>query len=216
MNSLFRTLTGTTISRKSLILAVLAAIGWLLFWYWPWQTYLQSFTWLKLGIGLILFVIPGACVYGLLTGRSDFTLSHITFGFVISHLLIAMLGTLGRVVHLSFEAVKLLMVLTGLIFTLRYLLPKIQAGYKIDLRSLKTKQILPILLLLLVSGMACLVVIQRVIGDDDLTYLAYVTNWQNSIRLDFKDILFGEPEIGTSALLDHERSLCAGTSFRHQ
>lgn len=194
-NLFFRSLTGTSYSRKSILWTLIITLVWISAWYLPWQTYIRSFLWFKLGAGLILFIIPGACLYGLLNKRSEITISHITFGFVISHLLIAVLGTLGRVVHLSFEAVKLLLFLTGLIFTLRYLLPKIQDGYKRGFRSQKTKQILPILLLLLVSGIACLVVIQRVIGDDDLTYLAYVTNWQNSIRLDFNDILFGETEL---------------------
>ena len=36
-----------------------------------------------------------------------------------------------------------------------------------------------------------LIVIQRVLSNDDLTYLAYITNWQHSTHLDFKDLVFG-------------------------
>ena len=44
--------------------------------------------------------------------------------------------------------------------------------------------------MMFVSLTACLIVIQRVLTDDDLTYLAYITNWQNSLHLDFKDVIF--------------------------
>ena len=194
MNSFFRLLAGTSNPWKSLLWALLITFVWLFFWYWPWQMHFISSVWLQLGIGLILFVIPGVCIYGLLIGRSHLTFSHITFGFVISHLLFALLGTLGRIIHLSFETVKFFMILMGLIFTLKYLLPNIRGGIKINFWLIKANQVLPIIFLLLVAVVACLVVIQRVLGDDDLTYLAYITNWQNSLHMDFKDILFGESE----------------------
>ncbi|HSO12389.1 MAG TPA: hypothetical protein VLT51_08435, partial [Anaerolineales bacterium] len=72
---------------------------------------------------------------------------------------------------------------------------KIRSGIKTSFRLKETNQTLPVLLLFLVSAVVCLVVIQRVLGDDDLTYLAYVTNLQNSTGLSFKDIIFGVPEL---------------------
>ncbi len=51
------------------------------------------------------------------------------------------------------------------------------------------------LLRLAMHPAACLVVIQRVLTDDDMTYLAYLTRWQFSNRLDFNDLIFGEPSL---------------------
>ena len=45
--------------------------------------------------------------------------------------------------------------------------------------------------LILISVLVSLIVIQRVLSNDDLTYLAYITNWQHSTHLDFKDLVFG-------------------------
>lgn len=83
------------------------------------------------------------------------------------------------------------MALTGLILLLAYLLPIIQEKTRFFDWQININSILPVLLLLLVACVACLIVIQRVLSDDDLTYLAYVTNWQNSIHLDFNEIIFG-------------------------
>ena len=60
--------------------------------------------------------------------RPTVNVSHITSGFVISHLLLALLGTLGRFTHLSFTAVKILFVIAGLILILKYLRLKTQEG----------------------------------------------------------------------------------------
>ena len=188
-------LAKASVPGKSLLWVLLTTTFWFAAWYLPWQEYLQSFIWIRLGVGLFLFIIPGFCAYDLLTRQSEFTFSHITFGFVVSHLLVALLGTLGRLFHFSFETVKLLTVLAGLIVTLSFLRKGIRRGITINLRSIKIDHILPVFLLLLISGIACLVVIQRILGDDDLTYLAYLTNWQHSPRMDFNDILFGESQL---------------------
>jgi len=173
-------------------------ITWLFFWFWPWQSFLPPTHWLQLGIGLILFTIPGICVYGLLIDRPAITLSHITSGFVISHLIFALLGTLGRFTHLSFEVIKLLMVFTGLILLMIYTPLLLQKGTKTSIWHLNINKALPLASTLFVAVAACLVVSQRVIADDDLSYLAFVMNWQNSIHLDFNEIIFGVSEMAHS------------------
>jgi hypothetical protein len=170
-------------------------LTWLAFWYLPWQAGLNSHIWLRLGIALILFTIPGICVYGLIVDRSAFTFSHITFGFVISHLIFAMLGTMGRFFHFSFETIKLLMAVTGTVLLFLYLLPILRNGIKFQIKPIRKSDLLPAVLMLVVSLAACLIVIQRVLTDDDLTYLAYITNWQNSLHLDFNDVIFGTSEL---------------------
>lgn len=169
----------------------LAASLWLVFWYLPWQAGLNPYTWLRLGIGLSLFLAPGICAYGLLAGQSAFNFSHVTFGFVISHLIFALLGTAGRFLHLSFEVIKLIIAAMGTVLLILYLQTIIRNGINFRLKALRKSDLLTAGLITLASLAACLIVIQRVITDDDLTYLAYVTNWQNSSRLDFNDIIFG-------------------------
>ena len=148
-----------------------------------------------MGIGLLLFIIPGASLYGLLVRPSAITLNHLVFGFVFSHFLVTLLGTWARIFHWSFASVEFLFVLIGLFFTLRFLLQMIRDGIKIKISSIKLEEVLPILMLFLVASIASLVVLQRVVGDDDLTYLAYLTNWQNSVQLNFQDVFFGETGI---------------------
>jgi hypothetical protein len=91
--------------------------------------------------------------------------------------------------------IKLLMVLLGLMFILQYLLPKIRNGIEITLRRVQKNRILPVLLLVPVAAAACMIVIQRVLTSDDLTYLAYITNLQHSTQMNFTDIIFGEPDL---------------------
>jgi len=183
---------------KDLLWIIPVTTIWLFFWFWPWQNIIPSFHWPQLGIAIILFIIPGACAYGLLADSPTTILSHITSGFVISHLIFALLGTLGRLTHLSFETVKIIMAFTGLMLLLKYSSLKFQGRIKVNNWKIDINKVLPVLLLILVSIAACLVVIQRVLTNDDLSYLAFVTNWQNSIHLDFNEIIFGVSEVAHS------------------
>ena len=180
---------------KLILWAVSITVFWMIFWFWSWQKYLESFIWLRIGVGLLLFILPGACLYDLVSKRSHLTLSHITFGFAISHLVFALLGTFGRLLHLSFEAIKLLMALMGFILLIIFLLKKFPSPIKVDVHALNINRILPILLLFFIACIACLIIIQRVLADDDLTYLALLTNWQHAVRLNFNEVLFGKQEL---------------------
>ena len=182
--------------RKPFVAIILpVVIIWFLLWYWQWQVYFNPYIWFRLGVGLLLFIIPGMSLYGLVIERRSLTFSHVTFGFVISHLIFALLGTVGRIFHLSFETIKFLMVLMGAFFLSGYLLAQFRGAIKLTFRNLDLSRILPIFLLILVALFACLVVIQRVPTDDDMTYLAYLTSWQNALQLDFNDVIFGEPAL---------------------
>ncbi len=179
---------------KHLLLALLIILAWLACWYLPWQKSLNPHLWFRLGIALILFIAPGMCVFGLLASRSAFTFSHITFGFVISHLILAMLGTAGRLFHYSFETVKFIMAAIGTVSLILYLRLVLQKGIRFQIQPLRKNELLTVTLIILAALAATLIVIQRVITDDDLTYLAYLTNWQHSPRLDFNDVILGVPE----------------------
>jgi len=176
-------------------LAVLITFVWLLLWYFPWQANLHHIFWLQLGVGLGIFIVPGFCVYGLLSDRPQLEFNHLTFGFVISHLIFALLGTTGRFIHLSFESITFLMMVLGLILILVYVLTKVRRENKFQMDRERWSYILATLPILLVSLPVILIVIQRTLSDDDLTYLAYVTNWQHSTHLDFNDLIFGESQL---------------------
>ncbi|GAB4454332.1 MAG: hypothetical protein Kow0070_00560 [Anaerolineales bacterium] len=177
------------------MLALLMTLAWLACWYLPWQASLNPYLWFRLGIALILFITPGMCVFGLLASRFTFTFNHITFGFVISHLLLAVFGTAGRLFHFSFEIVKFIMAAIGTVSLMLYLRLVLQNRIRFQIQPLRKNDLLTATLIILAALAACLIVIQRIITDDDLTYLAYLTNWQHSPRLDFNDVIFGVPEL---------------------
>jgi hypothetical protein len=176
---------------KLLFWTVLLTLAWSFLWFWPWQPGLQGFIWLRLGVALLIFIVPGLSIYGLLTNRQGRWTDHLTFGFVISHLMIAATGTIGRLVHVSFGLIKDLMMLAGLILLLRYLLPIASKRISFQINRIRLGRIAPAWPLVLISVLISLIVIQRVLSSDDLTYLAYITNWQHSAHLDFKDLVFG-------------------------
>lgn len=164
---------------------------WSFLWFWPWQLALQDFIWLRLGIALAIFILPGLSVYGLLNNRQGHWIDHLTFGFVISHLILALMGTTGRLAQVSFGLIKDLMMVLGIVLLLLYLLPIVSRGISIQVNRTSLKHIASASPLILIAVLTSLIVIQRVLSDDDLTYLAYLTNWQHSTNLDFKDLMFG-------------------------
>jgi hypothetical protein len=177
---------------ESKMTAFIAVVAWLCLWYLPWQGELRGGVWLQLAVGLAILVVPGACIYGLLNDRPNFGAGYFTFGFVISHFVFAILGTIGRILHLPFETTSFFMMMTGSILIFTYVLStwRRPLGFNLDRKRLFSYA-LSALSILLISLPVILIVVQRVLNDDDLTYLAYLTNWQHSIRLDFNDQIFG-------------------------
>jgi hypothetical protein len=181
--------------RKSLLWTVFVTLAWASLWFWPWQMGLQDFIWLRSGVALFIFIVPGLSMYGLLMDRQGRWTDYLTFGFVISHLLIASAGTIGRLVHVSFELIKDLMMLVGLILLLLYLFPIVSKGISLQINRTSIGRVASAWPLILISVLAGLIVIQRVLSNDDLTYLAYITNWQHSSHLDFKDLVLGADQL---------------------
>ena len=125
--------------RKLVSWTVLLTFAWSFLWFWPWQTALQNLIWLRLGIALLVFIVPGLAMYGLLTDRQGRWTDHLTFGFVISHLIIASAGTIGRLVHVSFDLIKDLMMLVGLLLLLLYLVPIASRGISLQINRSQFK-----------------------------------------------------------------------------
>src|SRR5687768_8758308 len=180
---------------RSLLWGALLILIWLFLWFWPWQLGLQDFIWLRLGIALAIFIVPGLSIYGLLNNSQARWTDHLTFGFVISHFIIAFMGTVGRLVHVSFGLMKDVIMGLGLIVLLLYFLPIAFRGITVQINRATIQRIASALPLLLIAVLIGLIVIQRVLSDDDLTYLAYITNWQHSTHLDFEDLIFGTGQL---------------------
>lgn len=179
---------------KTALFAVLAALLWSFFWYLPWQHFLSS-TWLRMGIALTIFIVPGFCIYGLLSDRDSSLSNHIVFGFVLSHLLIAGLGLFGRLFHTTFLMIQFSMVILGCISLFAYLFSRI-AGEKRRWKITVTSTDALLALALIVSVLfVSFIVIQREIADDDVLYMVYLTNWKNSLQLDFNELVFGTGQL---------------------
>ena len=178
--------------RKIYLYIFLFSLGWFFLWLFPWQAWLSAFIWLKVGISLTIFIFPGAFLYQLLSNDYQGWWNTIPFGFVISHFLIAMLGTIGRFVHIPFSAIKHSFLFLGFILSLLYLLPslhKVSRPARSHFFSLR--KILMRWPLIIIMALAIAMSIQRVITSDDLTYLALLTKFQHSTSLDFNDIFLG-------------------------
>src|SRR5258706_1803572 len=179
------------LNRKSILLADSLSIIWLSLWFVPWQELSILSMWIKLGVALIIFIVPGFCIYGLIQDAPSSWLNHLTFGFVISHLILAVFGMLGRFVHFPFALLKHGMMVLALILLLVYTVPKL-ASFKFprfEISHVKSMfSAWPLILNIVLAG---LMTIQRTLSDDDLTYLAFLTNWQRSSALNFNDIFFG-------------------------
>jgi len=184
-----------TPNRKSIFWAVILTAGWLLLWFVSWQSLPMLSMWFKLGVALIIFIVPGFCIYGLLQHAPSSWLNHFTFGFVISHLIIAVFGTLGRLLHFPFASLKHGMMALGLILLLYYTISRLDSFKLPRFETSTFRIIISTLPLILMVIFAALMTIQRVPSDDDLTYLALLTNWQNSSALNFNDVFFGADKL---------------------
>ena len=181
----------TTPKRSAILWTVTITAIWLFLWFAPWQTLSVLSMWLKLAVALAIFIVPGFCIYGSIQAKSSGRLNHIVFGFVISHLILAVFGTLGRLLHFPFAYLKHGMMALGLILLLYYAIPRL-ASFKLpQVGSSIPGNIISALPVILMVTFAALMTIQRVLSDDDLTYLALLTNWQNSAALNFNDVFFG-------------------------
>jgi hypothetical protein len=183
------------INRKIILWIIPITSIWLLLWFAPWQGLVAFSIWVQLGVALLIFILPGLCIYGLTQIESRGWLNYFTFGFVISHLLLALSGALGRLIHFPFGVLKHGIMALSLILLLLYAIPRLDS---IRLPSFDTsviRKILsywPLALIILLAG---LMTIQRTLSDDDLSYLAYLTNWQNSPALNFNDVFFGADKL---------------------
>lgn len=177
---------------------------------------------LRLGLGLFLFIIPGALIF-LLLKRTDATIDRLgllPIGFALSVTLIEFLGLFGRVAGLSFSLVRGLFILAGAAVFAVSALSRSGAGSKRDhgegavLSRMKNYHLI---LALLFAFFFTFHDYQFFI--DDTTYGAYLTNWQYSSRLGFTNIVHETQSIEISrfwlAMFPMSQSLLAAVSGIH-
>ena len=165
--------------------------GWCVLWFSPWQSVLQNFIWLRLGVALGILMVPGSCLYGFFKAEASGWLNYLTFGFVISHLLWALLGILGRLFQSSFELLKNSSMAFSLVILILFAIPRLKKLHFPGIGISAIRDLTSYWPLILATTLTGLMVLQRTLSDDDLAYLAYITNWQKSAFLNFKDVLFG-------------------------
>jgi len=170
-------------------------------WQWP-LLIIYSLIWLGAGLGVIqalsarnpwagmlvsilVFILPGAGLYAWIREEYNLTTRHITFGFVFSHLLIALFSFFARIIHWPFSAVQVLFWISGLLFGGVWLW-----------HTSKSKWMSPnwgeVLAAGLVMILAAASTIPSVIDDDELAYLARIVSWQSVPGMNFNDVYFGE------------------------
>ncbi len=144
----------------------------------------------KTGIAFAIFIIPGAYLVQLLSQGDDSVIRKITSGFVISHLIFALLGMAGRFLHLPFRYAKIGFLFLGIIFIAANFLEKDHSQRNRHTARDFLFRALSYWPLVITASLAVLMTIQRVITSDDLAYLAHITNWQHMPGLNFSDVYF--------------------------
>lgn len=203
-------------SRLSKKKFVLFGLVWVLLWLLPWEIWLDDLPWLRLGLSLLMFSLPGM-VLSLLLARDRLSLTgHFISGLALSVFWVGTLGFAGRVLHWPFENIKILFAGSGLIglLVLARFSTTPRPLYKPDRFSRRT---LILLLFMIVFGI--LANFQSRHSGDDLSYLAYLTTWQHAPQLDFREVNFG---VGTAdsirfwwGMFPMSLALLAGISHLH-
>jgi hypothetical protein len=178
-------------------------IVWVLLWLLPWGElvsyegnlcliFLVDMT--KLAIAIAMFIIPGALLYLLLRQKdnpmTDDPIGILSVGFALSVSIIALIGITGRLLGLSFALVKTFYAILGL----GELLALVILGKDRTVRRENFIGIfrnilgnIPLTMALVLSGL--MTINDHLFFIDDFTYLAYLTNWQRSVGLNFNNLI---------------------------
>lgn len=163
------------------------ALLWILVWMIPWTIWLASLPWIRLGISIIVFAVPGMGISLFLLDKRLSLLAHFTSGITISVLLVGSLGLLGRVFNLPFKYIVPVFVLIGLI-VLIVLINRFSSARQ--LYKTKKFSFTTLVLLLFMFAVGVIRNIHSGFGGDDFSYLAHVTNWQYAQPLSFQEVIF--------------------------
>ena len=166
---------------------LLLMLVWLFLLFSPWAIWLESMPWVRLGISLIIYFVPGILISLFLMSKRLSLMSHFISGVALSVFLVGSLGFLGRVFHFPFEFIKPAFALIGLVAL--FILSRHVDSKKQLYRQKKISVVTVVLLLSMILFGAALSFLYK-FGNDDFTYLAYLTNWQHAQPLNFHEIIF--------------------------
>jgi hypothetical protein len=180
----------------------LVSLLWIFVWFIPWGNWLTVdgslylvfiVDMLKLGVALGVFLLPGALLYVLLRDEHD-SLADLggilPIGFTFSVMMIAVIGLTGRIFGISFALVKALFAFVGLVELI--LLPVFRPGFawrKADVERPFQSMFQNVSLVLALVLAISMAFNEQQFFLDDMTYAAYVTNWQYSTHLGFNNIV---------------------------
>src|SRR4030095_2632477 len=88
---------------------------WVLFWILPWTLWIESWPWIRLGISILILIMPGFVLSLLLANKRLTLLAHFTSALAISTFIVGFLGLLSRIFHFPFTLIKITFMLFGLV-----------------------------------------------------------------------------------------------------
>ncbi len=165
--------------------------------YWlPRLDWLEHYIWIKIGISFVVFVIPGASLYGILNKNCHSAGEATIVGFSFSILLITVLGLAARYENLSFSVIKNIFLGLGIVITAIYLISVPRSWYTIKAGSFSN--LMGLLPGILMTLSIALIVTNRILSEDDQIYVAYQLYFQKSANIGFNEIIFGYNQLSPS------------------
>lgn len=176
------------IKRRTISLLVMLVL-WLFFALYSWQTWFKGFDFIRLALGMLIYLLPGILSFFAWSKEEEFTTRSLLFGLTISIFVTGLFGVLARVFHLNFTFIRWAYALWGagmiVLLWLRHA--------RITLRFEKMPWWEAVLLLVVVgfAGYICTLASPPLIHDDAFTYNALLYYFQHApaITFDFPDAL---------------------------
>lgn len=174
-----------------LIAALIWVIAWLILL--PSSAWITAEPWIRLIVAAWMFLIPGCTVSILLMETRIGPLGHVLGGVAISIFIVGALSAVARFFHLPFTFIKTAFAASGLIGFV--LLAALSVGMA-DLFRSRPIPIASFVVLLFLMTIAVGTAWGGRMPLDNIRYLAYLTTWQHSPALNFRDVFFGLPDVG--------------------
>ena len=177
--------------------------AWILLWVVPWgrlpsiqsgSILAFSTDMLRLAVGLVMFLLPGALLYFLVRSK-DATLAEpcgiLPIALTFSTLQIGVIGLLGRLLGLSFSVVAWLFFLAGLVELVLVIYQRPSALTSVRRLRELARSIFsnpPLMTALVLTTL--MLFHDALYYLDDTTYSAYVMNWESSSHLGFQNLVY--------------------------
>jgi len=168
---------------KSLLAAVFVA-AWLFLSLFPWQPWLENAAVFRFVLGLLLYFVPGALTFLLVSENKSLSPRILFGGLVTSIVVTGLFGVLGRLLQLNFTFIRWGFALWGVAVIILF----VARGVKVSIRFEKLTWWEVPLILLAAGGAVYFASLAEppLIHDDAFTYNALLYYYQHAARLDFQ------------------------------